>query len=424
MQKNTPFFSSGAFIENRLSNGLRVFSNHTPHVNSITIGLWINAGSREDPPGMSGMAHFLEHAVFKGTRKRDYVAIARCIEEVGGYIDAYTTKENTCIYVRCLKEHMALAYDLLADLVCDPVFPKDEIEKEKEVVIEEIHGINDSPEELIFDHFDDLAFPQHSLGPSILGTEQSIHNITRNALQSFMRTYYVPRNMILTAAGNLSHEETVLHAEKSFSGLNSRDQQPAGKRIFTKKDYHPFLKKDNKPLYQAHMLYGRAVERNDRFFYSLLILNTILSGGMSSILNLELREKNPLAYNAYSSLTFFEDTTLLNVYAGTDPENTAEALEIIKSSLKPDTLSRLSEKELQAARNKLRGGLVMEMERMTHRISKAARDIFYFGNPIGLEEKLSCIENVTSNDLAETVAYLQMDNDASTLIYEPDEGYG
>ena len=421
MQKNIQFFSNGAFIENRLSNGLRVFSNHEPHVNSITVGLWINAGSREDPAGMNGLAHFLEHAVFKGTRKRDYVAIARCIEEVGGYIDAYTTKENTCIYVRCLKEHMALAFDLLADLVCNPVFPEDEIEKEKEVVIEEIHGINDTPEELIFDHFDDLAFRHHPLGPSILGTEQSVKNITTKALRSFMREYYVSQNMLLTAAGNLSHDETVLHAEKSFSGLNSKSLQPANSRIFRKKDYHPFLISQNKPLYQAQMLYGRAVERNDNFFYSLLILNTILSGGMSSILNLELREKNALAYNAYSSLTFFEDTTLLNVYAGTDPENTAEALKIIKSSLKAETLSRLSEEELQAAKNKLHGGIVMEMEKMTHRISKAARDIFYFGSTIGLEEKLRGVDSVTNDDLARAAAYMQMDEDASILIYEPDE---
>ncbi|MCG8344397.1 MAG: insulinase family protein, partial [Chlorobiales bacterium] len=169
------------------------------------------------------------------------------------------------------------------------------------------------------------------------------------------------------------------------------------------------------------VLYGGAVARNDRYFYSLLLLNTILSGGMSSILNLELREKNALAYNAYSSLTFFDDTTLLNVYAGTDPENTAKTLDIIQSVLKPETLSRISEEELMAAKNRLRGSFVMEMEKMTHRMSKAARDIFYFGSPIGLEEKLGSIENVTKDDLTQAVEYLHMETDASTLIYEPEE---
>lgn len=421
MQDNKRFISTGPFIENHLDNGLRVFSNHVPHVNSITVGIWINAGSREDPSGMAGLAHFLEHAVFKGTRSRDYVTIARCIERVGGYIDAYTTKENTCIYVRCLKEHSVLAFDLLADLVCNPVFPENEIKKEKEVVIEEIHGINDSPEELIFDQFDNLAFPKHPLGPAILGTEQSVENITTEALQSFMRQHYVAQNMLITTVGNISHDEAVLLARQSFSELDGNGKLPTGSRTFREKDYSFFLKRQKKQLCQSQILYGRAVPRNDRFFYSLLLLNTILSGGMSSILNLELREKNALAYNAYSSLTFFDDTTLLNVYAGTDPENTGRALTIIKSSLKAETLSGISREELLAAKNRLKGSLVMEMEKMTHRMSKAARDIFYFGSSIELEEKLEGIESITSDNLGQTAVYLQMDTEASTLIYEPEE---
>ncbi len=421
MQDNKQFLSTGPFLENRLSNGLRVFSNHVPHVNSVTAGIWINTGSREDPVGMAGLSHFLEHAIFKGTRSRDYVTIAQCIEQVGGYIDAYTTKENTCIYIRCLKEHAALAFDLLADLVCNPVFPEDEIEKEKEVVIEEIHGINDSPEELIFDQFDDLAFPVHPLGPSILGTEQSVENITTEALRGFMRRHYVAPNMLITVVGNLEHDEVMQHAGKTFSGLDSNGKSPASSRVFREKDYCAFNTRQKKQLYQAQMLYGRAVPRNDRYFFSLLLLNTILSGGMSSILNLELREKNALAYNAYSSLTFFDDTTMLNVYAGTDPENTGQALTIIKKVLSAETLDRIPETELRAAKNRLRGGLVLEMEKMTHRMSKAARDIFYFGNAIELEEKITRIESVTGDDLGHAVAYLQLDRDASTLIYEPDE---
>ncbi|WP_287372061.1 pitrilysin family protein [Prosthecochloris sp.] len=422
MRDNTQLLSNGPFVENRLSNGLHVSSNHVPYVNSIAVGIWTNAGSREDPASMSGLAHFLEHAVFKGTHSRDYITIARCIEQVGGYIDAYTTKENTCLYIRCLKEHGALAFDLLADLVCNPVFPEDEIEKEKEVVIEEIHGINDSPEELIFDQFDDLAFPKHPLGPSILGTEQSVANITTEALRAFMRRHYTAKNMLITVVGNMPHDEVMLHSEKSFSGMYTSRQPLSCVRTFSEKDYSTFFTRQKKPLFQTHVLHGRAVPRNDRFFYGLLLLNTILSGGMSSMLNLELREKNALAYNAYSSLTFFEDTTLLNIYAGTDPENTGQTLRIIQGILKAETLSEVSGKELSAAKNKLRGELVMEMEKMTHKMSKAARDIFYFGNTIELEEKLAGIEKVTSEDLGQAAEYLQMDTDASTLIYESDAG--
>lgn len=419
MQDDQHFFSAGPVVEEQLGNGLRVFSNHVPHVHSITIGIWINAGSREDPAGMAGLAHFLEHAVFKGTLSRDYVTIAQCIEQVGGYIDAYTTKENTCIYIRCLKEHSELAFNLLADLVCNPLFPEAEIGKEKEVVIDEIHSISDTPEELIFDQFDSLAFPRHPLGPAILGTKKSVESITTEALHCFMRQHYVAQNMLITAVGNISHEEIMLHVEQNFSGLNNSRKTPSTRRTFRRGDYRAFIAHRKKPLYQAQMLYGLAVPRNDAFFYSLLLLNTILSGGMSSMLNLELREKNALAYNTYSSLTFFDDATLLNIYAGTDQEDTNQALLIIKNILSADNLSRIPGEELLAAKNKLRGSFVMEMEKMTQRMSKAARDILYFGKAVGLEEKIRGIETVTREDLGCAAAYLQQHADASTLIYEP-----
>ncbi|MBL6957227.1 MAG: insulinase family protein [Chlorobium phaeobacteroides] len=421
MQHDNLCISAGQVIENNLQNGLRVVSNYTPHVNTITLGIWINAGSREDPEKLSGLSHFLEHAVFKGTHSKDHLAISRCIEQVGGYIDAYTTKENTCIYIRCLKEHRALAFDLLSDMICNPSFPEDEIEKEKAVVIEEIHGINDSPEELIFDQFDTLAFPHHPLGPTILGTEKTVNRITTGSLRKFMRQHYVAENMLVTAVGNISHEEIMLLAEKSFSGLNTRPSSSGTARTFRQEDYHPFHLKRKKPLYQTQLLYGMAVPRNDTFFYSLLLLNTLLSGGMSSILSLELREHNALAYNAYSSLTFFDDATLLNIYAATDPENTEKALLIIKNVLNAENISKISREEHQAAINKLRGGMLMEMEKMIQRMSKAARDIFYFGKAVELEEKISRIDNITPDDLGYAAEYLQQHTEASTLLYEPDE---
>ena len=360
--------STGTITEDRLSNGLRVFSNHVAHVNSITLGIWINSGSREDPSEIAGLSHFLEHAVFKGTLSRDYITIARCIEQVGGYIDAYTTKENTCIYIRCLKTHSELAFDLLADLVCNPVFPEEEIEKEKEVVIEEIHGIQDTPEELIFDQFDDLAFPEHPLGPAILGTEKSVERVTTETLHSFMHQHYVAPNMLITAVGNMEHDEIMRQAEKSFRVPNQANSSPGNIRTFEQNDYRAFVDRRKKPFGQAHLLYGRAVPRNDSFFYTLLLLNTILSGGMSSMLNLELREQRPLAYNVYSSLTFFDDATLLNIYAGTESEHTEEALSIIKNILSVDNLSGISQEELLAAKNRLLGSMIMETEQMTQRM--------------------------------------------------------
>ena len=421
MQHHKHLLSPGPIDMDRLANGLRIYSNTIPHVNSITAGIWINAGSREDPSSRPGLAHFLEHAVFKGTRSRDYIAIARCIEQVGGYIDAFTTKENTCIYIRCLKEHSELAFDLLSDLVCNPLLPEGEIEKEKEVIIEEIHGIQDSPDELIFDHFDELAFPDHPIGTSILGTEKSIDSISPKNLRSFLDRHYVAQNMLLTVIGNIAHEDVMLEAEKRFNSLDGQKKPSSSERTFKQAYYRPFLRRDIKQLYQEHLLFGGTAERNDRHFYSLLLLNTILSGGMSSILNLELREKNPLAYNVYSSLTCFDDTTMLNVYAGIDPEHTDRVLESIKNVLKPETFSSLSTDELLAAKNRLKGSMVMETEKMTNRMAKAARDIFYFGRPVDLKEKLRGIEAVRAEDIAAAAASLNLDTQASLLIYEPAE---
>ncbi|ASQ91262.1 peptidase M16 [Prosthecochloris sp. GSB1] len=419
LKDSSTIVSAGPVFEDILPGGLRVFSNHVPHVQSITLGIWINAGSREDPKDMAGLAHFLEHAVFKGTRTRDYLEIARCIEEVGGYIDAYTTKENTCIYIRCLREHAALAFSLLADLTGSPVFPDDELEKEKEVVIEEIHGIDDTPEELIFDRFDTLAFPRHPLGPAILGTEESIEKITPQALRRFMQRHYVPENMVLTTVGNISREEVLRQAEKHFSGFSKNRGSANRDRSFSSDDYAAFSAREEKPLSQGHVLYGLAAPRDDAFFFGLMLLNTVLSGGMSSRLNIELREKEALAYNAYSSLSLFDDVTLFNIYAGTDADNIAKAVSIMEKMLDPEKLSEIDRKEFLAAKNKLQGAFVMGMEKMTRRMSKAARDIFYFGRHIGIEEKLAGIEALDAEDLGSAAAYLRQSAGASLLVYEP-----
>ncbi len=413
--------ASGTFHNDTTHNGIRVIANRVSHVQSITLGIWINAGSREDPADTPGLAHFVEHAVFKGTGSRDYETIARCIEDVGGYVDAWTTKENTCIYIRCLKEHIALAFSLLSDLCCNPSFPDGEIEKEKEVVIEEIHSINDAPEELIFDEFDLYAFPRHPLGSTILGTEESIESITGDDLRGFMQTHYTPGNLLLTAVGNVSHTEIMEHAERSFAPLHEGKPEQKAQRQFGLQDYTPFSKRFGKPLYQAQVLFGTAATRQNEHFYSLLLLNTLLGSGMSSRLNLELREKNGLAYNVYSSLSLFDDATMLNVYAGTDNRNIRKTRDIIAQILAPESLCSMDPGELETAKSRLLGAMIMGMEKMTRRMSRAARDIFYFGRIIPLEEKITAIRAVTQDDMRHAVMHLIQSAPASTLIYEAEE---
>jgi len=411
--------SNGSVHQGVLPNGMRIVTDAVPYVKSVTLGILINAGSRDDPEHSPGLAHFIEHAVFKGTRRRSYIDIARNIEKNGGYLDAYTTKEQTCIYLRCLAEHLEPSFDLLSDLVSDPVFPPEEIEKEKEVVIEEISSVNDTPEELIFEEFDLRSFPLHPLGKPILGTEESVGNFTDDHLKTFMRQHYVPENMLITATGKVDHEKIMRLGERFLGPLREQSGERYTRQPFLPEHYTPFTLSLKKRVCQAQIVLGTAIARHDPLFYSLMVLNSMLGNGMSSILNLELREKRGLAYNVYSSVTFFDDLTALNIYAGTDSNKTRVTLELIRELLQSDALKNPDPEEVQAAKTKLLGSHIMGMEKMTRRMSQAASDLSYFGRYIEPEEKTASIESVTADDIAEAAMRMLHDAPFSTLVYKP-----
>ncbi|NTU97354.1 MAG: insulinase family protein [Chlorobiaceae bacterium] len=402
-----------------LPNGLRIVTDEVPHVRSVTIGIQIEAGSRDDPDDKPGLAHFIEHAVFKGTDRRTWLDIAKNIEKNGGYLDAYTTKEHTCIYLRCLESHIAPSFDLLADLVCSPLFPPEEIEKEKEVVIEEISSVNDTPEELIFDDFDLRSFPGHPIGKPILGTEKSIDGFSGDDLKGFMRDHYFPANMLVTATGSATHEMITGLAAEFLGHLPSQERRTYVRKPFGPSDYTPFKTTLKKPVHQSQIVLGTAIERNDQLFYGLMVLNTILGNGMSSLLNLELREKRGLVYNVYSSLSFFDDMTALNIYAGTDGNKTGATLELVEGLLGSDALFSPDPDEVESAKRKLLGSLVMGMEKMTRRMSQTASDISYFGRYVTNEEKTAAIERVTADDIARAAETLLHGAPFSTLVYKP-----
>ncbi len=405
--------------QDKLANGLRIVTDPVPYVQSITLGIQIDAGSRDDPGESPGLAHFIEHAIFKGTKRRTYIDIAKNIEKNGGYLDAFTTKEQTCIYLRCLAEHLEPSFDLLSDLVCDPVFPPEEIEKEKEVVIEEISSVNDTPEELIFEEFDLRSFPRHPLGQPILGTEKSVENMTDYDLKNFMRQHYVPQKMLLTATGKVNHDEIMRLSERFIGNLREASGCEYVRQPFLAEHYTPFALTLKKRVCQAQIVLGTAIARHDPLFYSLMVLNSMLGNGMSSILNLELREKRGLAYNVYSSITFYDDLTTLNIYAGTDSNKTKVTMELIRELLQSDSMKNPDKEEVQAAKTKLLGAHIMGMEKMTRRMSQMASDISYFGRYIEPEEKIAAIEAVTCEDIAEAALHLLHDAPYSTMIYKP-----
>ncbi len=405
--------------EGVLSNGLPIFTDAVSSVHSVTLGIQINAGSRDDPEEAGGLAHFIEHAIFKGTSRRSYLDIARNIEKNGGYLDAYTTKEHTCIYLRCLPEYLEPSFELLADLVSDPIFPPEEIEKEKEVVIEEISSVNDTPEELIFEEFDLRSFPLHPLGRPILGSEQSVEALSDATLKNFMRQHYVPKNMLLTATGKVAHEEIMRLGERFLGIPRESEGNKEPRKPFLPQHYTPFTVTLKKRVCQAQIVLGTAIARNDQNFYSLMVLNSMLGSGMSSLLNLELREKRGLAYNVYSSLSFYDDLTALNIYAGTDSNKTKVTLDLVKELLESNALKNPDPDEVEAAKAKLLGSHIMGMEKMTRRMSSAAGDLSYFGRYIKPEEKTAALTAVTAEDIAKAAEELVGDALYSTLVYKP-----
>jgi len=418
-QAPTSGFSDEGIESSTLGNGLLVVTDHVPWVESVTLGIHIGAGSRDDPDKKAGLAHFLEHALFKGTKHRDYIEIAGGVERNGGYLDAYTTKEQTCIYLCCLGRFTEPSLDLLADLVCNPLFPEEELEKEKEVVLEEISSVNDTPEELVFEDFDRYLFGKHPLGRPILGTEESVGNFSGSDLGAFMTGLYQPENMFLTATGNIRHGDLMKLAERCFSTLVPGNGKARQRNPFQTERHRPFNRSIKKRIHQAQIVLGTAIARNDHSFYSLMVLNTLLGNGMSSLLNLELREKLALAYSTYSSVAFFDELTVMNVYAGTDGNKTSQALDVLGAVLKSRELFAPQEEELLVAKSKLLGSLFMGTEKMTRRMSHLATDLSYFGRHVPLAEKTAAIEAVSVDDISAAARMLLQEAPLSTLVYKP-----
>src|ERR1051326_2654240 len=303
-----------------LSNGIRVVTESIPYVRSIAIGVWIDVGSRDEDENTNGISHFLEHMVFKGTNRYSSQQIARSLEGVGGYLNAFTTKEHTCYYARILDDYLPQAVDVISDLAQYPVFAQKEIQKEKGVILEELKNIEDDPEDLIHDYFDRGVFTKHPLGRPIIGKAENIKNFSRADLVKHTQQNYVPGRMVVSAAGHLSHEKLVSLVEQYFGANDSRRKQPA-KEATAPKQMQAKREVIEKPIVQAHVCLGRlsfGVKSKQR--YPLLVLNTLLGDGMSSRLFQNIREKYGFAYSVYSFANFLSDTGSFGVYVGTDRE--------------------------------------------------------------------------------------------------------
>jgi predicted Zn-dependent peptidase len=372
-----------------LDNGLRVVSQTMPGVETASLGVWVNAGARNEPRELNGVSHLLEHMAFKGTERRDAYTIAAEIEAVGGHLNAYTSREHTAYYARVLKEDVPLAVDLLGDILCRSVFDARELAREKEVVIQEIGQAHDTPDDIVFDYFQETAYPDQSLGRPVLGSAEGVAGLEREALLAYLGEHYTAPDMVLAAAGRVDHERLVGLAEDAFADLVAK---PAPR--FDRARYEGGEFRADRDLEQLHLLIGvDGLAYEDEAIYPLQVLSTLLGGGMSSRLFQEVREKRGLAYSVFTFAASYLDGGLFGVYAGTGPEESAELVEVVCDELKR-ARAGVEEEEVARARAQLKSGLLMALESSFARCEQLARQMLIYGRPKTSGEIIAAIEAV------------------------------
>lgn len=402
-----------------LENGIRVVSEKIPSVRSVSIGVWANVGSRDENESMNGISHFLEHMVFKGTTTRSVREIAQSLESLGGYLNAFTTKEHTCFYARVLDEHVREAVDVLSDMVQHATFRKEELEKEKLVVIEELKNAEDDPQDIIHDYFERALFPEHSLGSPIIGTEANLRRFRREDLRAHISSHYHPESIVIAAAGNIDHKELVGLTEKYFThlpppnGAYRRKPGPVRNRTPLQKEYP-------RPISQAHVSLGTvgySIKHADR--YPLLVLNALLGEGMSSRLYQTIREKHGLAYTIYSYVAMLSDTGIFGAYIGTDKAHIQDSIGLIHEELAKLRHRAVSKAELARTRSQIKGTMMLGLENMSNRMMRLGSGEIYFQSFMSLDTILKKVDAVTPEAIQRVANNLFHEDGFSTVIIRP-----
>jgi predicted Zn-dependent peptidase len=380
-----------------LPNGVVVVTEKMPHVRSVSVGIWLASGSRAESAERNGIAHFIEHMVFKGTHKRTAEEIAQSVDSVGGMLDAFTAKEMTCFNAKVLDEHLPVAVDVLSDLVLHPRFDAEDIAKEKQVVLEEIKMEEDNPEYLIHELFTQNFWRGHPLGMPILGTPETVSQFSKDSVTECFAEWYSPNHVVITAAGNLEHARLVDLVAGEFEG---GARSAAAERPVPPETHACVEQRDKKELEQVHIVLGvpsypLAHERR----YAASLLNVILGGGMSSRLFQNIRERQGLAYAIESDLSPYTDSGVLSVYAGTSRESAAQLIRSVCDEFRHVRGDGVSAEELRRAKDHLKGSMMLSLESTSARMSNLARQAMYLHRFISLDEMLASIEAVTREEV-------------------------
>ena len=384
-----------------LANGFRVATEFMPGLETTSLGVWVNAGARSETAAQNGVSHMLEHMAFKGTTSRSALDIAEQIESVGGHLNAYTSREQTAYFARVLADDVPLAVDILSDILLRSTFEQGELERERQVILQEIGEAMDTPDDLVFDLLQEAAFPDQPVGRPILGTPDHVRSFGAESLTNYMATHYRAPNMVLAAAGKIDHDQLVAMAEAAFGGVQNGSATQASPAV-----YSGGVREATRPLEQVHFCLGLpGFAYDDPDYYAAQVLSTIFGGGMSSRLFQEVREKRGLAYSVYSFSGSLVDGGVFGVYAGTGPDQISLLGEVVAAELLK-LCDGVREEEFQRARAQLKASVLMGLEHSGTRVEGMARQLFVFDRLMPMDELVDRLESVSRDQLQKTAQRL------------------
>ena len=379
----------------KLDSGLTVASDSMTSVETVSLGTWVGVGTRHEQPEVNGIAHLLEHMVFKGTERRSAQEIAQEVEAVGGHMNAYTGRETTAFYCKVLHGDAPLAIDVIADILQNSVLDAEELRRERAVVVQEIGQANDTPDDIVFDHFQEAAYPQQAIGRPVLGRPEVIATLEPDHLRGYLAEHYGPGRMIVAAAGRIEHERLVEMAAEAFTSLPGNGVDPSPQRA----DYRGGEFRENRDLDQVHLLLGfDALGYLDPDYYAAMLLSTLFGGGMSSRLFQEVREKRGLVYSIYSYVAAYRDGGLFGIYAGTGEAEVEELVPVVAEELNKLTQD-VEEEEVARARAQLTASILMSRESSGARAEQLAQQVLAYGRPLSVEEVVAKIDAVSPADV-------------------------
>ncbi|NMA34541.1 MAG: insulinase family protein [Clostridiaceae bacterium] len=385
-----------------LKNGVRVVCERIPHVRSVSAGIWVKTGSRNENAKNNGISHFVEHMLFKGTETRSAAQIAECIDNIGGQLNAFTGKECTCFYAKTLDEHIGIALDVLSDMFFNSVFDKRDIALEKQVILEEISMYEDSPEELVHDLLSETVWGGSSVGYPILGTKSSLKNINRRMILEYMDERYVQPNTVISVAGNFEEDRLEALLDKYFGGWEPKNGRDGETRQI---EFRPEISIKEKDTEQVHICLGfEGVKTGDDDMYPLLAVNNILGGGMSSRLYQKIREEKGLFYSVYSYPTAYMDTGLFTIYAGMKPENLKEVTNLIEEEVEDIRSNGITQAELERTREQMKGNYILGLESTSSRMNSIGKSELLLGYIYTPDEILEKISSVTMDDIGRIIS--------------------